>query len=87
MCRWLSWWLYQNPISRHNNSAFNDSKVTPPTIQRTHHASEREQCCLDLRHVSVLKQVVGLEGVVRLQTVLCGGFAEVSQVLQLKQDQ
>lgn len=53
-------------------------------IFNTHHASECKQCCLDLRHVTVLKQVIGFENVVRLQAIRCGGFDEVRQVLQLK---
>lgn len=52
--------------------------------QRTHHASEGEQRRLDLRHVAVLKQVVGFKVVVRLQAKVRGGFDEVSQILQLQ---
>lgn len=53
-------------------------------IFNTHHASECEQCCLDLRHVAVLKQVIGFEDIMRLQAIHCDGFDEVRQVLQLK---
>lgn len=53
-------------------------------ICKTHHAGECEQRCLDLRHVAVLKQVVGFEDVMRLQAIHCDGFDEVCQVLQLK---
>lgn len=52
-------------------------------ISKTHHAGEGQQCCLDLRHVAVLKQVIGLEDVMGFQAVGCDGFDEVRQVLQL----
>lgn len=68
---------------------YNYSKKTllPPQILVTHHASESEQRRLDLRHVSVFKQVVGFEEIMRLQAEHCGGSAEVSQVLELKSQQ
>ena len=50
----------------------------------SHHASERQQCGLDLRHVAALKQIVGLKYIMRLQAVHGDGFGEGSQVLQLK---
>lgn len=53
----------------------------------THHAGESEQRRLDLRHVAVLKQVVGFEDVMGLEAVRRDGFDEVGQVLQLKRHQ
>lgn len=50
---------------------------------KTHHASEREERRLDLSHVAVLEQVVGLKDVVRFEAIDCDGFDEVRQVLQL----
>lgn len=49
----------------------------------THHASKRKERGLDLRHVAILKQVVGLEDVVGFEAIGCEGFDEVRQVLQL----
>lgn len=43
----------------------------------SHHASERQQRGLDLRHVAALKQVIGLKDVVRLQAVLGDGLDEI----------
>lgn len=58
--------------------------TTPGWISnKTHHASKREERRLDLSHVAVLKQVVGLKDVVRLETIDRDGFDEVRQVLQL----
>lgn len=51
---------------------------------KTHHASERKECRLDLSHVAALKQVVGLKDVMRFETVGCEGFDKVRQVLQLQ---
>lgn len=50
----------------------------------SHHASKCKQRCLDLRHVPILKQVVGFEDIMGLQAVRGDGFNEVGQVLQLK---
>lgn len=50
----------------------------------THHVGERQQCRLHLRHVAVLKQVVGFEDVIGLQAVADDGTDEVGQVLQLQ---
>lgn len=50
----------------------------------THHVGERQQRCLHLSHVAVLKQVVGFEDVVGLQAVGDDGTDEVGQVLQLQ---
>lgn len=50
----------------------------------THHVGERQQRRLHLRHVAVLKQVVGFEDVVGLQAVGDDGTDEVGQVLQLQ---
>lgn len=82
--------ILQIPIIHHNNynNDRDEKENITPTIRclivNTHHASECEQRRLDLCHVAVLKQVVGLKDVVRLQAVLCDGFDEVCQVLQLK---
>lgn len=51
----------------------------------THHVGECQQRRLHLRHVAVLKQVVGFEDVVGLQAVGNDGADEVGQVLQLQQ--
>lgn len=53
----------------------------------THHVGERQQRRLHLRHVAVLKQVVGFEDVVGLQAVGHDGADEVGQVLQLERKQ
>lgn len=50
---------------------------------KSHHASQGEQCGLNLRHVSVLKQVVSFKYVIRLHAICKNGFDEVAQVLQL----
>lgn len=50
---------------------------------KTHHASKGKECRLDLSHVAVLKQVVGLKDVMRFETIGCEGFDEVRQVFQL----
>lgn len=56
-------------------------------IVMTHHVGERQQRRLHLRHVAVLKQVVGFEDVVGLQAVGHDGADEVGQVLQLERKQ
>lgn len=48
------------------------------------HASQREQRGLDLGHVSVFKQVIGLEDVARLQAICQDGFDEIPKVFQLR---
>lgn len=50
----------------------------------THHVGKRQQRRLHLRHVPVLKQVVGFEDVVGLQAVGDDGADEVGQVLHLQ---
>lgn len=50
---------------------------------KTHHASKRKERRLDLSHVAVLKQVVGLKDIMRFETIGCEGFDEVRQVFQL----
>lgn len=57
------------------------------TFLETHHAGEGEQSRLDLRHVTILKQIIGLEDIMGLQAVHCESFDEVCQVLQLKPHQ
>lgn len=52
-------------------------------FNKTHHACERKERGLDLSHVAVLKQVVGLKDIVRFETIGGDGFDEVRQVLQL----
>lgn len=49
-----------------------------------HHASQREQRGLDLGHVSVFKQVIGLKDVARLQAIGQDGFDEIPKVFQLQ---
>lgn len=53
-------------------------------IVRTHHVGERQQRRLHLRHVAILKQVVGFKDVVGLQAVGNDGADEVGQILQLQ---
>lgn len=53
---------------------------------KTHHASQRNKRRLDLSHVAVLKKVVGLEDVERLETVGRDRLDEVRQVLQLQKE-
>lgn len=61
--------------------------VCDATFLETHHAGEGEQSRLDLRHVAILKQIIGLEDIMGLQAVHCESFDEVCQVLQLKPHQ
>lgn len=49
-----------------------------------HHAGQREQRGLDLGHVSVFKEVIGLEDVTRLQAIGQDGFDEIPKVFQLR---
>lgn len=50
----------------------------------THHAGQGEECGLDLSHVPVLKQIIGLKDVIGLQTISENGFDKVAQVLKLE---
>lgn len=49
-----------------------------------HHAGQCEQCGLDLSHVSIFKQVIGLEDVIGLQAIGQDGFDEIPKVFQLQ---
>lgn len=55
-----------------------------PLWPPAHHAGQREQRGLDLGHVSVFKEVIGLEDVARLQAVGQDGFDEIPKVFQLR---
>lgn len=60
-----------------------ESRDSLGRIATTHHVSERQQGRLHLRHVAILKQVVGFKDVMGLQAVGDDGADEVGQVLQL----
>ena len=72
----LSMWTLKN----HTHTYWHSQCI----LIKTHHASQCEQRRLHLRHVAGLKQVVGLEEVMRLQLVHSDGFDEVRQILHLK---
>ena len=50
----------------------------------THHAGQCEQCGLDLSHVPIFKQVIGLKDVIGLQAIGQDGFDEIPKVFQLQ---
>lgn len=54
------------------------------TKSYAHHSSQSDEWTLDLSVVDVLKQIVGLEDVMRLQAVLCDGTDKVPDVFQLR---
>ncbi len=53
-------------------------------LHKTYHASQSKKCGLDLSHVPVLKQIVGLKDVIGLHAISKNGFDEVAQVLKLQ---
>lgn len=53
-------------------------------LHKTYHAGQSKKCGLDLSHVPVLKQIVGLKDVIRLHAISKNGFDEVAQVLKLQ---
>ena len=55
------------------------SRLSPPT----HHAREGQQGDLDLGHVPILIEIVGLKEVNRLQPVVDQCLDEVGEVLKL----
>lgn len=49
-----------------------------------HHSSQSDERGLDLSVVDILKQIVGLEDVIRPQAVLCDSTDEIPNVFQLR---
>lgn len=56
----------------------------PLCCEFAHHAGQCEQCGLDLSHVSIFEQVIGLEDVIGLQAIGQDGFDEIPKVFQLQ---
>lgn len=79
----LDIWYYN--ASRNNTALYSHHIVHH--VWKSHHASQGEQCGLDLRHVPVLKQVISFKYVIWLHAICKNGLDEVAQVLKLCEQQ
>lgn len=52
----------------------------------THHAGQGQQSGLDLSHVPIFKQVIGLKNVIGLEAIVQEGFDKIPNVFQLQRE-